>query len=147
MIVLDATILIRAVLGQRVGQLLDHDSQQGIRFYAPETAYAEAEEYQPTLLRKKGKPDTDPAAALQNLKSKVKSVERESYGIFETEARARLAGRDDDDWPVLAAALALACPIWTEDQDFFGTGASVWTTGRVEIFLKAQVEHSGAHEE
>ena len=55
MIVLDANILIRAVLGQRVGQLLDH-SQQGIRFYAPETAYAEAEEYLPTLLRKKGKP-------------------------------------------------------------------------------------------
>jgi len=37
-------------------------------------------------------------------------------------------GRDDDNWPVLAASLALACPIWTEDQDFFGTGASVWTT-------------------
>jgi predicted nucleic acid-binding protein len=147
MIVLDANILIRAVLGQRVGQLLDHYSQQGIRFYAPETAYAEAEEYLPTLLRKKGKPDTDLAAALRYLKSKVEPVERESYGIFETEARARLAGRDDDDWPVLAAALALACPIWTEDQDFFGTGASVWTTGRVEIFLKAQVEHSGAHEE
>jgi len=124
---------------------LDHYSQ-GIRFYAPETAYAEAEEYLPTLLRKKGKPDTDLAAALRYLKSKVESIERESDGIFETEARARLAGRDDDDWPVLATALALACPIWTE-EDFFGTGASVWTTGRVEIFLKAQVEHSGAHEE
>ena len=50
---LDANILIRAVLGQRVGQLLDQYSQQGIRFYAPETAYAEAEEYLPTLLRKR----------------------------------------------------------------------------------------------
>jgi predicted nucleic acid-binding protein len=147
MIVLDANILIRAILGQRVGQLLDHYSQQGVRFYAPETAYAEAEEYLPTLLRKKGKPDTDLAAAVRYLKSKVEPVERESYGIFEAEARARLAGRDDDDWPVLAAALALACPIWTEDQDFFGTGAPVWTTGRVEIFLKAQVEHPAAHEE
>ena len=107
MIVLDANILIRAVLGQRVSQLLDQYSQQGIRFYAPDTAYAEAAEYLPTLLRKKGKSDTDLAAALQYLRSKVEPVEQDSYGLFETEAKARLAGRDDDDWPVLATALAL----------------------------------------
>ena len=147
MIVLDANILIRAVLGKRVSQLLDQYSQLGIRFYAPETAYAEAEEYLPTLLRKKGKPDTDVAATFHYLRSKVEPVERDSYGLFESEARARLAGRDDDDWPVLATALALACPIWTEDQDFFGTGASVWTSSRVEIFLKAQVEQSRAQEQ
>jgi len=109
MIVLDANILIRAVLGQRVGQLLDQYSRQGVHFYAPETAYAEAEEYLPNLLRKKGKPDTDLASALDYLKSKVKPVEKDSYGLFETEAKARLAGRDEDDWPVLGAALALAC--------------------------------------
>ena len=51
MIVLDANILIRAVLGQRVSQLLAQYSRQGIRFYAPETAYAEAEEYLPSLYR------------------------------------------------------------------------------------------------
>ena len=43
MIVLDANILIRAVLGQRVGQLLDHYSQQGIRFYAPARSGADAD--------------------------------------------------------------------------------------------------------
>jgi hypothetical protein len=52
---------------------------------------AEAEEYLPNLLRKKGKPDTDLAAALHYLKSKVKPVEKDSYGLFETEAKARLA--------------------------------------------------------
>lgn len=109
MIVLDANILIRAVLGKRVSQLLDQYSQQGIRFYAPETAYAEAEEYLPTLLRKKGKLDTDVAAALLYLKSKVEPVEQDSYALFEAEARARLAGRDDDDWPVLARASQFPC--------------------------------------
>ena len=74
MIVLDANILIRAVLGERDGQLLYQYSQLGIRFYAPETAYGEAEEYLPALLRKKGKPDTDLASALY-LKSKVGPVE------------------------------------------------------------------------
>ncbi len=50
----------------------------------------------------------------------------------------RLQGPDQDDWPVLAAALALACPVWTEETDFFGTGIPVWTTNRIEIFLRAQ---------
>jgi len=50
-----------------------------------------------------------------------------------------MRGRDETDWPVLATALALACGVWTEDADFFGTGVAVWTTGRVEIFLRSQV--------
>lgn len=39
---------------------------------------------------------------------------------FEAQARLRLKMRDECDWPVLAAALTLGCPIWTEDADFFG---------------------------
>jgi len=68
----------------------------------------------------------------------VEPVDRESYGLFEEEARHRLRGRDEEDWPVVATALALNCGIWTEDMDFFGTGIAVWTTNRIEIFLKRQ---------
>jgi predicted nucleic acid-binding protein len=49
-----------------------------------------------------------------------------------------LLSGDESDWPVLATALGLACAIWTEDADFFGTGIAVWTTNRIEIFLKSQ---------
>ncbi len=52
MIVLDANILIRAVLGNRVRQVLETYTAQGIRFYAPEVAYADAEKYLPALLKK-----------------------------------------------------------------------------------------------
>ncbi len=31
----------------------------------------------------------------------------------------------------------LGLPIWTEDQDFFGTGVPTWTTDRVEFYLNA----------
>lgn len=62
--------------------------------------------------------------------------------MFEAEARRRLRGRDEEDWPVLAAALSLSCAIWTEDTDFFGTGVAVWTSDRVEIFLKEQSEQA-----
>jgi hypothetical protein len=39
-----------------------------------------------------------------------------------------------------AAALALSCAIWTEDTDFFGSGIAVWTSDRIEIFLKEQLK-------
>ena len=56
----------------------------------------------------------------------------------EGRARARLVGSDLEDWPVLACALVLDCPIWTEDRDFFGTGVASWTSDRVEIFLSPE---------
>ncbi|MBK5292740.1 MAG: hypothetical protein JJE04_13815 [Acidobacteriia bacterium] len=40
-----------------------------------------------------------------------------------------LRQRDPEDWPILAAALALDCPIWKEDTDFFGCGVPT-ATGR-----------------
>ena len=35
---------------------------------------------------------------------------------------------------VLASALVLGYPMWTEDTDFFGCGVATWTTDRVELF-------------
>jgi predicted nucleic acid-binding protein len=43
---------------------------------------------------------------------------------------------DPDDWPIAAVALLLDLPIWTEDQDFFGSGIPTWTTDRVQLFLR-----------
>lgn len=138
MIVLDANILIRAILGRRVRQLIEDYSRQGVRFFAPDVSFDDAQEYLPVLLEKRGKPEADIAAALDYLRTMIEPVDRELYAIFEKEARERMRGRDEDDWPVLASALALACGIWTEDADFFGTGVAVWTTGRIEIFLRSQ---------
>ena len=50
----------------------------------------------------------------------------------------RMRSRGAEDWPILAAALSLSCDIWTEDRDFFGSGVAVWTTDRVEIYLRAE---------
>jgi predicted nucleic acid-binding protein len=66
----------------------------------------------------------------------IQAVDLETYSASEEDARKRLLGRDPDDWPVLATALVLNCPIWTEDADFFGAGVATWTTDRVEMFLQ-----------
>ncbi|MCU1304557.1 MAG: hypothetical protein JWQ87_4841 [Candidatus Sulfotelmatobacter sp.] len=138
MIVLDANILIRAVLGRRVRQLVEIYTAQGLRFVAPDVAFNDAQKYLPPLLNKRGKSDVDVLASLEYLRQLIEPVDCELYGEFEAEARERLRGRDENDWPVLATALGLSCDIWTEDQDFFGTGIAVWTTNRIEIFLKSQ---------
>jgi predicted nucleic acid-binding protein len=142
MIVLDANILIRAVMGRRVRQLIEEYAGHEVRYVAPDVAYADAEKYLSPLLRKRGKSDADVLSSLSYLRHLVEPVDLESYGAFEDEARRRLLGRDEDDWPVLATALALSYPIWTEDADFFGTGIAVWTTSRIEIFLKAQMQQN-----
>ena len=146
MIVLDANILIRAVLGRRVRQLIETYSAQGVRFVAPDSAFEDANKYLPLLLKKRNKPEADIATTIEYLQILIETVDRELYGMFEKDARQRLRGRDESDWPVLAAALGLACAVWTEDSDFFGTGVAVWTTNRVEIFLKAQAEARDAGE-
>ena len=69
----------------------------------------------------------------------VQIVQPSTYSDFETIARQRLFRRDESDWPILATALALDCPIWTEDTDFFGCGVPTWTTDRVELYFKANL--------
>jgi predicted nucleic acid-binding protein len=132
-LVLDANILIRAVLGQRVRRILETHSDS-VSFFVPEIAYAEAEEHAALVLKRGG----DPSKAVRLLRSLAALgtvVRGDLYGDFEAEARKRLAARDPDDWPILAAALALDCPIWTEDTDFFGCGVATWTSASIDSFL------------
>ena len=133
-LVLDANILIRAVLGQRVRHILEVHAEN-ISFFLPETAYAEAQEHLAALVVKRGSDPVKALAALKAMAALATIVGDDLYGDFEAEARKRLAARDPEDWPILAAALALGCPIWTEDTDFFGCGVATWTSGSIDIFL------------
>ena len=139
MLVLDANILIRAVLGSRVLLLLRKYAGQ-IEFHAPDTAFQEARAHLPRILERRGIPIDPAIASLNSLGDLVQTIEFETYAPFEGLARERLASRDEDDWPILAAALALRCPIWTEDTDFFGCGVATWTTDRVEPYLACNLQ-------
>ena len=133
-LVLDANILIRAVLGQRVRSILEAHAET-ISFFIPETACAEAEEHLAALVVKRG---GDPAKALNLMRATLglgTIVSPDLYADFEAEARKRLGARDPEDWPILAAALSLGCPIWTEDTDFFGCGVATWTSASIDSFL------------
>ncbi|MCY4631687.1 MAG: PIN domain-containing protein [bacterium] len=64
-------------------------------------------------------------------------VAGEVYSPFEREALAR-SQRDPADWPVVACALALSAAVWTNDNDFLGTGVPTWTTRTLQIWLDRQ---------
>lgn len=74
---------------------------------------------------------------LTSLKSLVQVVDKNIYQERADEAQQRIKIRDIHDWPVIASALTLNCPIWTEDQDFFGTGIPTWTTDRIYLFFES----------
>jgi predicted nucleic acid-binding protein len=131
----DSNILVRAVLGRRVRELIETYSER-VSLLVPEAAYAEAEEHLPNLVLKRGGDPDKALTLLRALGQLVELIGSEVYGRFESVARERLKRRDPEDWPVLATALAFDCPVWTEDRDFFGCGIATWTSERVEIFLR-----------
>jgi predicted nucleic acid-binding protein len=134
-LVLDANILIRAVLGKRTRDVIEKYAEE-VSFFVPEVAFADAEEHLPALVVGRGGDPRKAIALLEALGGLVEIIGSDAYGSFEAVARERLWRRDPDDWPILAAALALGCPIWTEDTDFFGCGVATWTSSLVESFLR-----------
>ena len=68
----------------------------------------------------------------------MEQVDRGLYEEYQNTALERIALRDPDDWPVVATALLLDLPIWTEDRNFFGSAIATWTSDRVELYLQGR---------
>lgn len=136
-LVLDANILIRAVLGRRVKRVITAYIVDA-EFFVPEDAYYDAERYLPKLLTEHARAEEVETALayLTQLREVLALVPESVYLNKKADALARIGMRDPTDWPILATAIVFNCPIWTEDKDFFGTGVPTWTTDRVEIYLK-----------
>ena len=113
------------------------NSGSQVTFLAPEVAFDDVHEHLASVLTQRGEPRAlQPALEkLARLRLAVRVVDPSEYEVMKPAALARISSRDPDDWPILACALALKCPIWTEDRDFFGTGVATWTTALVELYF------------
>ena len=143
-IVLDANILIRAMLGVKVGGLLTRYAET-VEFCAPSIAFEDAEVNLPTIMAKRGIDQEQLRLGLDAVRLLVEELPAEATDPMRAQALQRIGHRDPDDWPIAAAALILGCPIWTEDKDFFGSGIATWTSDLVEIYLHGSQPdtHSG----
>jgi predicted nucleic acid-binding protein len=134
-IVLDANILIRAVLGTKVRGIIQN-SGSSVQFFTPDVCYDDAVKYLPMLFAKRNLPADDALEVLDRLVAMINIVEASVYSLYENEAKQRISARDINDWPIVAASLLLDCPVWTEDSDFFGSGVATWTSDRIHLYLK-----------
>lgn len=134
-IVLDANILIRAMLGVKVGGLLAKYAES-VEFCAPSIAFDDAEANLPAIMAKRGIGTEQLTLGLDAVRLLVEELPAEVTAPMQAKALQRIGRRDPDDWPIAAAALILDCPIWTEDKDFFGAGIPTWTSDLVEIYLR-----------
>src|SRR5260370_16760849 len=97
-LVVDANILVRAVLGKRVRTVIETYCDS-VSFFVPEAAYAEAEEHLQRLTLKHGGDPEKALAFLRTMRHLVELIGSDVYGEFEGEARERLGKRDPDDLP------------------------------------------------
>src|SRR5262245_46237691 len=102
MLVLDANILIRFVLGRQVRSIIEAYAAKGQLFCTPDVAFADAQTYLPRILQRRSRTELDVERALGYAKTFIEAIDQDLYSPKEEEARLRLRGRDEDDWPILA---------------------------------------------
>jgi predicted nucleic acid-binding protein len=120
----DANVLLSAVLGGRAKVVLSHPDIEEI--VTTEVTFSEVEEYVSVLARKK-RLSLD-ALLLATATLPVSVIERGIYARTLAQARTLIGRRDPDDVDILALALYLRIPLWSNDSDFEGTGVEWYTT-------------------
>jgi predicted nucleic acid-binding protein len=123
----DANVLLSSVLGGRARLVLEHPDIDEV--VTTEATFAEVREYAVQLGRKKKiAPDT---LLLAVAALPVSIVLPEVYEDTMAEARRLIAWRDPDDIEILALALHMKIPLWSNDNDFEGCGIERFTTAEI----------------
>ena len=93
--------------------------------------------YLPRLAKKISVPEVLLRLELEFLPLTI--YEKDSYRGQITEAKKRIGDRDPNDVDLLALALTLGCPLWSNDHDFEGTGVVLFTTASLLKHLQPEV--------
>ncbi len=120
----DANVLLSAVIGGRANLIFNHPQVQEI--FTTVHTLSEVEEYSLVLAKKKRIPSDILLLAVAALPVTV--VNRPLYHKHMAEAARRIDRRDPDDVELLALALQLRIPIWSNDRDFEDSKIEWFTT-------------------
>lgn len=112
-VVADANPLLSALMGGRSRAVL---FSRRFRFFSPQHTLFEVEKYLPIVAQKTGQSELTMFRAFQLLP--VPAVQPLLYDSQLARATALIGQRDPKDVHVLALALELQVPIWSEDRDF-----------------------------
>lgn len=126
-LVVDANPMISALLG---GAALRAFWNEAVKEWATtQFTVNEVLFYLPRLASKIHVPEEMLRLELELLPLRI--YKKASYRDFISEAKRRIAERDANDVDLLALALKLDYPIWTNDQDFEQTGPTLYTTAKL----------------
>ena len=129
-------MVLSALIGGRARLVFESD--RGPRCLSPVAVAEEVAEHLPALAAK-AKIDHD-VALLALRAMPVDWQQPDLYEPCREEALQRVGQRDPDDWPVVALALALNLPVWSQDKDLEETRLRVYTTGELLDALRRQAD-------
>lgn len=112
-IVINANPIIAALLGGKASNIA---TSAKFEFSSPQFTLFEVEKYIPLLARQLKRPEPDVRVAFQRLP--ITAYQPIAYDDCTPRAIQLIGIRDEDDVPVLALALELQIPVWTNDRDF-----------------------------
>jgi predicted nucleic acid-binding protein len=126
-VVADANVLLAAVLGGRAKTVLQHPEIEEV--LTAEVTFGEVQEYSVILAKQQRLPVDTLLLAMAALPVTV--VEEPVYASALSRARKLIAQRDADDVDVLALALHMRLPLWSNDNDLEDTGIEWYTTAEL----------------
>jgi predicted nucleic acid-binding protein len=115
-------------------RVLRHEAIE--EFLTTQTTIAEVQEYAGELARKR-RLDVH-LVLLAAAILPVTTVPRAVYASSISEARRRIGPRDPDDVELLALAIQLKIPVWSNDRDFENTGIIWYTTASLLAYLQSK---------
>lgn len=128
----DANPIISALLGGAASRVFW--SSQIKQFTTAAYTIDEVKHYLPRLAAKAGVDEKILLLSLQLLPIKIRS--KTFYAGKIMEAKMQIAERDPKDVDLLALALKLGIPIWSNDRDFQTTQVTVYTTAQLLTLLE-----------
>lgn len=129
----DANVLLSAVLAHAALKVF---TEYDVEVVSPSSVVGEVREYLPELGKRY---DISVEALESQLRLlAIREYEREAYEEKLIEARSRIGTRDPDDIDLLALALVLEIPVWSNDSDFDGADVEWYTTARLLKVLAKQ---------
>jgi len=126
-LVADANVLLSAVLGDRARLVLYHPEVEEV--FTAEPTLAEVQEYAVILAPKRRLQIDEVLLGVATLPITV--VERAAYANSMSQARRLVGKRDPDDVHILALALHMGAPLWSNDNDFEESGIEWFTTAEL----------------
>jgi predicted nucleic acid-binding protein len=129
-LIVDANVLLGAVIGKSLPLLAEIASRDGV-LLVPSRMMIETRSVAADVNRV---PLPGALERLTLIETMVTLLDPIHYEHEEGHARDRLTSHGQNDWPVLAAAIALDAPVWSNDKHLWGVGVAVWLTRNIRFW-------------